>query len=618
MNSLKTNFRIYVKYLIEFLAIYMLLIGVFLLTSKGAESYRILLHMRRFFPAALASVVAINIWISSALPKVQLLVHIVLGLLWVATFNVTDYLTYKVSAVNINNYHDIIFGAYLLPVGLLLHYFYHRIKGSAFLAVIGGLLQFLLFLIPLFEIWYYLYYGSSLSQTGALAVLQTNPGEAKEFLVQNFGIIGVGILLALSLIFIGGLSYLYGIHEDTLPSRNKNMSKKQQMGLVVILLAMIAYLPSAFKGTGVVHAFAESHKYLKSAQEFKINHDKNFANMQMALPEKTFNKPSTIILVIGESSGRNFMSAYGYNQNDTTPWLRQMVNGDAAHFLRFNHAYSSFGVTLPSLERALTQKNQYNNIEFKDTLTIIDIAKKAGYKTYWFSNQGIRQSNESQIAIVAKTADYAHWIEDDYPDNSKVLYDEDLLPCLNKVNPNENNFIVLHVMGNHELTLHRFPPEFTRFGKPGVFDLVANYEDLMAYVDEFLRNVYTYGKENLNMQAMIFFSDHGANPYRKRTAENIPFVNVRIPLIIYLSDEYQGLYPKITSVLKSHLDEYWTNDLLYELIGGVFGVHSSSIIEDNSFASPKYKYNRNNLKTDLGRKKISDDIDEDKVGDYTL
>ena len=306
------------------------------------------------------------------------------------------------------------------------------------------------------------------------------------------------------------------------------------------------------------------------------------------------------------------MSAYGYSANDTTPWLRKSIEKDSTHFLRFNHVYSSYGSTMQSLERALTEKNQYNNKDFSRSLTIIDLAKKAGYKTYWFSNQSVKNTADTPIQLIARTADVAYWIEDGN-ENNRILYDGDLLPCLKKVNANENNFIVLHVMGSHELTLHRFPPEFTRFGTVGVFDLVSNYEDSMAYDDWVLQQIFSYARENLNLQAMVFFSDHGANPYRKRVADNIPFINLRIPLIIYLSDEYEQLYPQTTSVLVEHENQYFTNDLMYELIGGILQIKSNHLDEKNDLSSKEFQFTRDTLKTDLGRKNIKDDYNENKI-----
>ena len=329
--------------------------------------------------------------------------------------------------------------------------------------------------------------------------------------------------------------------------------------------------------TGTIYSFINAKSYLNEAQEFEKLHNANFDNLIVKCNAKPSKNPSTIILVIGESYGRNFMSAYGYNNNNTTPWLKDKTENSPHNFLKFTHAYSSYGSTVQSLEQALTEKNQYNNKSFKNSITVLDLAKKAGYKTYWFSNQGVKNSADTPIQLVARTADVYHWIENDPIALSRVLYDEDLLPCLNKVNPSENNFIVLHVMGCHELTLHRFPKDRTVFGQKGVFDLIPNYEDAMAYNDWLIKQIFDYADKHLNLQAMIVFSDHGANPYRKRTAENIPFINVRIPFIVYLSNSYQKDYVDTTMALKTNLDRYFSNDLLFEAIGGILNIETSSI-----------------------------------------
>ena len=70
------------------------------------------------------------------------------------------------------------------------------------------------------------------------------------------------------------------------------------------------------------------------------------------------------------------MSAYDNPRttNDTTPWLREQKNNP--DFIVFKNAYTSRVNTVLSLERALTEKNQYNSLEFRQSATIIDIAKK--------------------------------------------------------------------------------------------------------------------------------------------------------------------------------------------------------------------------------------------------
>ena len=120
------------------------------------------------------------------------------------------------------------------------------------------------------------------------------------------------------------------------------------------------------------------------------------------------------------------------------------------NFILFNHAYTSRCQTVLALERALTEKNQYNNKEFNQSVTIIDIAKKAGYETYWFNNQGYISDADTPITMVAKTADHAEWLSENKNLRGKYQYDGDLVNCLKKVDPMKNNFVVLHFMGSHE------------------------------------------------------------------------------------------------------------------------------------------------------------------------
>lgn len=606
--------RKHIQWIGTFLVIYTFLLGTFYFTSIGTESYRILLNMRRYFPCALSVAFSIWIWKRYGLPTKALLPYGIVGVGWVLSFNISDYIAYRNSSSNINNYLDIAFGAYVFSSVVLLRIliFIKMKKDCRVVQFFFSVLHVVLFAIPAIQIVYFLYYKTSISMNACIALLQTNWAEVKEFLIQNLGYGGIiGAILCI-IFMIAVFMYLNTlIKKEKILQRSEYANKKIIISVIVIFIGICCYLPKNFLGTGVIRAMNNARSYMSAVREFNYYHDNNFNALQVESPVPAFSEPSTIILIIGESAGRNFMSAYGYKANDTTPWLRQSVSDDSKHFLKFNHVYSSWGSTVQSLEMALTQKNQYNQQAFNQSLTILDLAKKAGYRTYWFSNQGTRHSPDTPITLVAKTADYSHWIEDDHPD--RIAYDGDLLPWLEKVNPNENNFIVIHILGSHELTLHRFPPEFTKFSQPGVFDLVPNYEDSMAYSDWVLQQIFTYACKNLNLQVMMFFSDHGANPYRKRTADNIPFINLRIPFILYLSDEYQFLYPQTTAILKSHLDTYITNDLMYEAVGGILNIKSNQLDETANIASSSYAYTRESLKTNLGKSSLSEDLYEDRI-----
>jgi len=157
----------------------------------------------------------------------------------------------------------------------------------------------------------------------------------------------------------------------------------------------------------------------------------------------TDDAPHTHILVIGESASRDYMGAFGYVK-DTTPWLSALSRTD--NCVLFTHAYSCAGATVPSLERALTEINQYNDLRFVEACSFVDIARKAGYKISWFSNQSHIGAADTPITLIANTADVAEWTKLHL---NQAQYDGTLLDYVKTVDPQEKNFIVIHLKGSH-------------------------------------------------------------------------------------------------------------------------------------------------------------------------
>jgi heptose-I-phosphate ethanolaminephosphotransferase len=591
------------------LVVYAFLYGFYLLMSVGIPDKTIYLQLRRYIPCAIAVAVAMTFWHRAQLPLRKLLPHALVAIAWVVVFPLCTWITFHLNTSFIDDPYDVAFGAYLFACTvclrlLMLHYCNNTIqqKSDAFFF---GLVHTLLLVIPIAQIIYFFSYQAPLTEAGAMAVIQTDPKEAREFIMQNYGMAGVVAFILLWLIILYvfyKFNFVEKLHLEVLP--------KILVASLVIFVATGWYCHHIFEDTGVMNKYLNAKNYFEMSALFNDYHQKNFDNLVVTKPEKTFSKPSTIIMVIGESATRFYMSAYGYKDYDTTPWMRTM--SAEPEFILFKHAYTSWGQTVPSLERALTEKNQYNDKEFNQSVTILDLAKKAGYTTYWFSAQGTMGGADTPITIVAKTADHTGWLEDSLANTNAMKYDGDLLSFLKTVDPSRNNFIILHIMGSHDNYINRYPPEFTKWGTPNVYDMGLNYDNSLAYTDKFLEDVYTYGKQNLNLQAMLYFSDHGANPLHKRQPDTSEFVALRIPLFLYLSKEYMSLYPDTAKTLRSHADSYFTNDLVYEMVAGILNIKSAHYDESNSLASPKYKYTRSTLVTRLGKTRIDSDNGERK------
>ena len=594
------------RYIALFFIIYCSIFGYYYLVSNGLGNKPFYLQMRRFVVCTV--VLLLPFIIIGKYQKFKFFTtHILTALAWFFTFPVLYYMTYSATVPFFSNHFDIVFAIYsfvsLTALHILLLKYTQQINLTS---IIISFFQTILLLLPLLEIIYFIYYGSCISEAAIMAIYQTNPEEAKEWLSVTFGYTG---LLFIS-VFISAIFFIfYKLNiKNTIRNTIPTLSKKPLIWLLIMFIGAGFYsIFTVLPQTGLLLAYNNIKFYFDSADKFKEYHINNFKALEVSPPKSQTSSPHTIILVIGESASRNYMSAFSDTEHNTTPWLKDQKSN--SNFILYKNAYSSWGGTVPALERALTEKNQYNNKEFNQSITIINIAKKAGYHTSWFSNQGLVDSADTPITLVADTSDTKDWV---CLNNTKPQYDGELIEYLKKVDPNKNNFIILHLMGSHDNFQNRYPPEFTQWGDPNVYDFPVNYDNSLYYTDYVLKNIYEYANNNLNLQAMIYFSDHGQNPKNKRHPDNFGFAFLRIPLFVYLSDEYKKINPEIFQTLSNHKDYYFTNDLIYDMVCGILNIKSPNFDETQSLASPKYKFTRETLKTRLGKIPLTDDKTDEK------
>lgn len=141
-------------------------------------------------------------------------------------------------------------------------------------------------------------------------------------------------------------------------------------------------------------------------------------------------------------------------------------------------------------------------------MTITDIANRAGYRTYWLSNQ---DKDTSVVPLLASASAEEHW-------TSPLMGDDrNLLTLLKKVPRDGSNFIVIHLWGSHDRYRNRVPDGFPRFDYGEERQRAADYDTSIRYTDEVLKEIFEYASENLNLQAMTYCSDHGEDMAHTRT-----------------------------------------------------------------------------------------------------
>ncbi len=469
-------------------------------------------------------------------------------------------------------------------------------------AALLAVLDFLFLAVPFIQYAYYCIVWHCLSPASLMALYLTNWRESIDFIESNVGIVPACIIIAGFVIFLALAARVnYAFLRKMASTRTDTRFGTSMLLVLLGAAALLYYLPQSSFGELVTDVTT----YVEQTQSYGNGHDERYESLDIdgtqTLPSRA---PGTVIVVIGESASRDYMHAFTPDfPYEDTPWLdSQLGNPD---FNVFTNAYSSWSQTVPVLQRALTEQSQYNDKEFFESTSILDVAKKSGYTTYWFSNQGRYGQYDSAITLVAKTADRAEWTDDSY--NFSDKYDDTLLWYLTQVDPNTNNFIVLHIMGSHIYYNNRYPTEFNQWHGDSEVTSPESYANSIHYTDYILSQVFDYAQKNLNLRAMVYFSDHGENLEISHNPDVFSYDMVRIPMFIYLSPEYQQVLPGRTRAIRYHRSRYFTNDMLYDTISGLLNAPSSRYIEAQDLTSPNYAYTRANLTTMLGQQTLTDD-----------
>ena len=525
-----------------------------------------------------------------------------IGLGWIVTGPYLSYVSLiNTNTIYLNNIYDIYVGLYFFAIffclNMLIKQYVPRKLGSLIMTVVQLVGVFLILL----QWAYYALYHSSITTSGALLIFQTGPAETLEYF-QSLGVTKI-ITIAVSLIALLSALFLLNYRQDVLPRTETYRKLIPVLSVLFIIAPSIValgeeILPESFP----VRTFLDTHDYMKRSALYAENHDDKYANLQ-AVQLNPAGYPNTVVVVIGESETRTLMNAYNPDHVPNTPWLTAMkANPD---FTLFTNAYSSVWYTVPVLEHALTESNFYNNTPFNESISIIDMAKKAGYKTYWFSNQGSVGVADTPITLVANTADVSEWVDRDLKESTQ---DGALLQFLKRVNPKEKNFVVLHLMGSHIEYRNRYPKEFQKFDD-GHLNRAADFDNTVLYTDWVLSQIFDYARENLNLDAMVYFSDHGSDPDVARQPDSASFKVLRIPMFVYLSDGYKERNPEVVSAVKANKDKFFTNDLEYEFICGILNMQSPNYDPTMSIASSKWKMERKDLRTRFGQTSLLEDTE---------
>lgn len=333
------------------------------------------------------------------------------------------------------------------------------------------------------------------------------------------------------------------------------------------------------------------------------------------------------VLVIGEASRRDHWSLFGYAR-PTNPELAKTAN-----LVPITDLDSAWPESITAIPMILTRKPAtITSFTWWKEASILRAMAEAGFTTYWISNQQAIGKYDSPVSTFAFEAqhqmflNHASW-------SVPGAYDDVLLKPLRDVlhDSNDNLFIVVHLMGNHQSYDYRYPDAFKRWrptendpwddeadasaddtsGSSAADDsssdesdaedeaethqrIVNSYDNSILYTDHILASIIAILREDGAVTALWFESDHGESLPNATCALEGHGHGTRyeyeIPALVWYSDSYLAAFPQRIAALRANAGKRTTSESTFESLADMAGITFPTRDPSWSLFSPQWRY----------------------------
>ena len=519
---------------------------------------------------------------------------------------------------------------------LILFIIFYVLVCVPFGIVLQNIVVLCYFTIGLVEIFLFLVFDTQLTTTFFSIFLATNSTESSEFLAFYLTpdiVIWLCIFAFFSLIFLFAPIKLK-LNTTIKPSR---LSSKQ----ITLALFIVASLGISLKFIQVKQQDSLSsylmgknalfHYYYTIQRSLKEQKDfiEQYKNLKQQMQENLSSRQNEIlannsylpnvVLIIGESTQRNYMSLYGYPL-PTTPHLESLQQN--GNLIVFSDVISPHSHTDTSLRKVLTFSNyeNFNTTPWFKQQNLLDILKLSGYKTHWLSNQEAVSVWGNAPETISQRANIT--LFSGYNDSLSAGKSPDgvLLPILDKVlaqssNKNPKNFYAIHLMGTHSGYAARYPQDFGVFSPNDLrmanldttqFETLTDSKLYIksAYLNAILYNDYIVSeiiKRFADSDSLvIYLSDHGEEVYDFRdfaghTETKGSRFMIEIPFMLYMSDSFKQKYPKLVAKIQTAKDKPFMSDDFIHALLDLLEIQSVDSDTTRSLFSPTYNDKRKRI-----------------------
>jgi heptose-I-phosphate ethanolaminephosphotransferase len=491
---------------------------------------------------------------------------------------------------------------WLILLGGLAYLFRHTVLQKILLGVI-----FLFAISGSMDIVYAVTFGGVFVSATFEAIALTDTHEALEFLQAYVSFENVLILLFYWLVAFYSLRQIL--------FKEPELTREKVFAGLGVLMVLVAIQQINNRGrtfdvipgfTGVAIDYSRGHEAIDKIIEARKS---LYEESDFKAHIKT-EKPQTYIVVIGESLGRKHMSLYGYKR-ETTPNLDALKSESIV----FENTISAFAQTKPSLSVNLTEADTVNKKPASKSISLVGVFKRAGFKTFWISNQ---QPLRVPTKPMANIADVQHFISHDFHGVEANRYDGFMLPEIHKAlsDKAKNKVIFVHLMGSHLQYENRYPAEQTIFeGREGVkpyradisnseLDYINAYDNSVHYTDYVLGDILKDLKKVDGVAALSFWSDHGeevfdVKDFKGHGPDGVTKSMLEIPFVFWRNQDYTNTFLDTDKLLSLHTKSPIMLDDFFHIAQCLIPVESDLLDKEKSLclaeydAKPRIVYGKN-------------------------
>jgi heptose-I-phosphate ethanolaminephosphotransferase len=502
-----------------------------------------------------------------------------------AIFSLIYNLIGKIEWAYIDFAENIVFASIIVLIGFLIPFYKGRL---IFLVSTYILISFTAFV----ETGYYAMYHCKLNMSVVYILFETNTTESTEFfktyfnhLIINFLFLTIPLLIALPLIF----KWNWSAKVQKLSSFSlKKIATTLSFLIILLVISGFSKIRTYNTIYTATKAYLQYQREMKSYDKYALNPlGGKFTNVQHHYKDEEI-----YVLVIGESANRNHLGLYDYYRK-TTPKLEEISD----ELIVYKDIISPHANTIGSVSKVLSYGN-YENPNAKFDGTITQLFNKAGFATYWLSNQEPLGLHETSITRISKASN-KRYFTNTISNRRKAIFDEALLTPFKEVlnEGTQKKFIILQLLGSHTDYSYRYPTNFDYFsGKtkatfisPKADKVVNAYDNSILYSDAIISQIINAVKDKNCRSFVLYLSDHGEDIYETSNkayhAEGVKSRHMfEIPFILWKSKNFQL---ENDSLVFDPKRPFMTDDLFYSL-NDLAGISYDEMQEEKSLFNKKF------------------------------